>query len=324
MVMQPEYLEPATIQETVSLLAKYLGKAKIVAGGTDLLVQLRRKTIKPEYVIDITGIPGLDSINYDEKQGLKIGALTTIRALETSTELHRRYPIISQAASQVGSQAVRNIGTIGGNLCQDTRCPYYAVIHLRSQSPCYQGGGDTCYAVAGAKRCTTMAVVETAPALMCLEAEVCISGPGGERTAPLEDFFVSPGITALQEDEMLTVIKVPNLPPHTQGTYLKHSSRGALDFAIVGVAVVLTVNDGVCKDARIGLLGAAPIPIRAHQAEEIIKGEKVDEVLINRAAQAASDESHPISDVSASAEYRREMVKVLTRRLIREAIARLT
>ena len=316
-----EYLEPATIQETVSLLAQHIGKAKIVAGGTDLLLQLRRKTIRPEYVVDIAGIPGLDYINYDEKQGLKIGALATIRAMETSAELHRRYPIIPQAASQVGSPAIRNLGTIGGNLCQDTRCPDYAVIHLRSKSPCYRGGGDICYAVKGAKRCIAMAVAETAPALICLGAEACISGPAGERTIPLENFFTGPGMTILHQDEVLTAIKVPNRPPNTQGGYLKHSLRGTIDFAIVSVAVVLTVNDGVCEDARIGLLGVAPTPIRAHRAEAIIKGEKVNEGIINRAAQAASAESHPISDVSASAEYKREMVRVFTRRLIRAAIA---
>jgi carbon-monoxide dehydrogenase medium subunit len=322
--MEAEYLVPATIQEAISLLGKHVGKAKIIAGGTDLMVQLRRKTVEPEYVIDITGIPGLDGISYDEQQGLKIGALATIRALELSTELHQRYPIMAQAASQVGSAAIRSVGTIGGNLCQDTRCPYYAVIHLRSQLPCYRGGGDICYAVKGAKRCMAMALAETAPTLICLGAEVSISGPTGERTVHLEDFFVNPGITALQEDEILTAIKVPNLPAQAQGAYLKHSFRGALDLATAGVATVLTIDNGVCQDTKIALLGVAPTPIRAHQAEDTIKGERINEMIISSTAQAAAAESHPVSDRGASAEYKREMVQVFTRRVIREALAQVT
>lgn len=286
--MRFEYLEPESVEKVVSLLSKYGSEAKIIAGGTDLVVQMRDKTITPEYVIDIGCIPGLDYIDYDKKRGLRIGALTSIRALEMSAELRQRYPVISQAASQLGSVAIRNIGTIGGNLC--------------NAAPS----------------------AETAPALIGLSATAKIVGPGGERVVALEDFFTGPGSTVLQNGELLVEIQVPLVPPNTKGVYLKHSIRSTIDLAIVNVAVVLTLESEyeVCKDIKLVLGAVAPTPMRTRKAEEILRGKKVDETLINETARVASDEVRPISDVRASAEYRKQMVEVLTRRAIREAMAK--
>ena len=286
--MRFDYLEPATIEEAITLLAKYDGKAKVIAGGTDLLVQIRGKAIRPQYVVDIAGISGLDYINYDEKRGLRIGALTTIRALETSPEIHQRYPVISQAASQLGSVAIRNVGTLGGNLC--------------NAAPS----------------------AETAPALIGLSARVRIVGSDGERVVPLEEFFTGPGSTVLKQGELLVEIQVPVLLPGTRGVYLKHGIRGTVDLAIVGVAVIIIpeAESEVCRDIKIVLGAVASTPVRARNAEEVLRGKKIDEALINQSAQEASEEAHPISDVRASAEYRREMVKVFTRRAITETMSK--
>lgn len=286
--MRFEYIQPATIEQAISLLTKYDGKAKVIAGGTDLVVQMRRKETRPQYVVDITGIPGLNYIDYDEKQGLRIGALTTIRALETSTELHQRYPVISQAASQLGSVAIRNVGTLGGNLC--------------NAAPS----------------------AETAPSLIGLGARAKVIGPDGERIVPLEDFFKGPGSTILNTGELLAEVQVPVPLPGTRGIYLKHGIRGTVDLAIVGVAVIVTLEAGgeVCQDINIVLGAVAPTPMRARSAEEMMRGKRVDDALINRSAQAASDAARPISDVRASAEYRKEMVKVFTRQALREATAK--
>ncbi len=284
-----DYLEPATIEEAVSLLSKYDGKAKVIAGGTDLLVQIMNKRIKPENVVDIGRIHGLDYIKHDEKQGLRIGTLTTIEALKESTELRQTYPIISQTASQFGSRAIRNVATVGGNLC--------------NAAPS----------------------ASTAQPLIALSARVKIVGPSGERVVPLEDFFTGLGSTILERGELLVEIQVPVPPHNTRGVYLKHSVRGIIDLPIVSVAVVITLepDGGVCRDIRIVLGSVAPTPMRARKAEEIIKGKKVDEALINRGAQVASDEAHPRpGSIRASAEYKREMVKVLTRRAIRQAVAK--
>lgn len=285
--MRFEYLKPTTIEESVSLLIKYDGNAKIIAGGTDLVVQMKQRVVRPKYVVDIEGISGLDYIDYNEGQGLMIGALTTIRSLETSTQLLQRYPVISQAANQLGSPAIRNLGTLGGNLC--------------NAAPS----------------------AETAPALIGLSARAKIVGPNGERVVPLEEFFIGPGNTILKSGELLIEIQVPVTLPGTRGVYLKHGIRGTMDLAIVGVAVIMTLDpkSEICHDIKVVLGAVAPIPMRARNAEDIIRGKRIDEVLINRCAQAASDEARPICDVRASAEYRKEMVKVFTRRAIRETIA---
>ena len=285
--MRFEYLTPKTLEEAISLLSRYNGQSKVIAGGTDLVVQMRDRLIKPEKVIDITGIEELGYIDVDDKKGLLIGALTPIRDLEKSAELRRSYPIISQAASQLGSVAIRTMGTIGGNLC--------------NASPS----------------------AETAPALIVLSAKARIVGPSGERVVPLEDFFVGPGSTVLEAGELLVEIQVPAPLPHTRGIYLKHAIRGSIDLAIIGVAVALTLEtkSKVCQDIKIALGAVAPTPIRARKAEEILIGNTINEGLIDRSSLSASDEARPISDARASAEYRKEMVKVFTGRAIREAMS---
>jgi len=286
--MRFDYLEPETVEETLDMLTKYDKRSKIIAGGTDLILQIMQKAIRPEYVIDITRIPGLDYITFDDKRGLRLGVLTTIRALETSVELRKKYPIISQAASQLGSVAIRNVATLGGNLCN------------------------------------ALPSAETAQVLIALSAQVRIIGPGGERTSPLEDFFTGVGETLLKPNELLLEILVPKLTPHTSGMYIKHSARGAIDLAIVNIAVVMTMEPDkkVCKDARIVLGAVAPTPLRAKKAEDMLKGEKIDEALIDRAAQVASDEARPrVGSIRGSFEYKKEMVRVLTGRAVREVTA---
>jgi len=283
--MRFEYLEPETIVEALTMLNRYQGMSKIIAGGTDLMLQIRNKVVKPEYVVDITRIPGLDYMAFDDQQGLRLGALATIRALETSAELQRKYPIISQAAGQLGSVAIRNVATVGGNLCN------------------------------------ALPSAETSQVLVALSAQVRIIGPGGERTIPLESFFTGVGKTLLQPDEILLEILVPESPPHTSGIYIKHSPRGPIDLAIVNIAVVMTMEpDGkACREAKIVLGAVSPTPLRAKKAENMLKGKRVDGALIDRAAQVASDEAHPRQgSIRGSFEYKKEMVRVLTGRAIRE------
>lgn len=283
--MRFNYLEPATIEEAVSLLGKYDGKAKVVAGGTDLVVQIREKLIAPEYVVDIGYISGLDRIDYDETQGLRIGALATIRAIEKSSKICQVYPAIAQSAGLLGSVAIRNVATIGGNLC--------------NAAPS----------------------ADTAPALIGLSAKGKIIGPDGEKIVSLEEFFTGPGCIVCEPGELLVEIQVPVPSPGTRGVYLKHG-RSAIDLATVGVAVIMTMEPGaVCRDVKIVLGAVAPTPMRARKAEEVLRGKKVDPALIEKSAQAAADEARPITDVRASAEYRKEMVKVYTRRAIAQLVA---
>ena len=238
--MRFEYLEPESIEEALTILSQYQGKSKIIAGGTDLMLQMRNKAIKPEYVVDITRIPGLDRVTFDGQQGLRLGALTTIRALETSVELQRKYPILSQAASQLGSVAIRNVATVGGNLCN------------------------------------ALPSAETSQVLVALSAQVRIIGPQGERTVPLEDFFTGVGKTLLQPDEVLLEILVPEPAPHTSGVYIKHSPRGPIDLAIVNITVLMTMEQDHqvlqgCKDcAGRGF----PYAVKGQKSRECVEGEE--------------------------------------------------
>ncbi|MFC1918283.1 FAD binding domain-containing protein [Chloroflexota bacterium] len=276
--MHFEYLEPLTIGEAVSLLAEHGDKAKVLAGGTDLVVQIKERKIIPEYVISVGRTADLNHISFDEENGLRIGALTPIDEIERSSLLQSRYGIIRQAAGQLADVTVRNMATIGGNLC--------------NASPS----------------------ADMAPSLIALSAKVKLVGAGGERSVSLEDFFTGPSATVINSGELMTEIQAATPADHTSGIYKKYSPRGAVDLATVGVAVVLTLDlgNGACNDAKVVLGAVAPTPMRAHGAEDILVGKQIDEKLIEKAAQAASAEAKPIDDIRSSAEYRKEMVKVLT------------
>jgi len=316
-----EYFEPGTIDEAVSLLAKYGKKAKVLSGGTDLLVIMKQGMVTPDCLINIKRIPDMNGIGYNGEKGFKIGALTTLREVESSPLVQENIEVLAQAAHQVGVVRIRHLGTIGGNLCQDVKCLYYPWAHLWHLSPCYRSGGDVCYAVKGAKSCQAMATSETAPALIALQARANIVSPQGERNIPVGELIVEAGVTALREDEILRTIDIPILPPHTAGVYLKHSLR-ASNFAIAGVAVVLTLESsgGTCNDAKIVLIGVGRTPIRASKAEGMIKGKRIEDNLVEQAARTASGEAHPITDIHGSATYRRRMVSTLVKRAMWQAL----
>ena len=280
-----DYLQPNTISEALSLLSQYKGKAKVMAGGTDILPNLkRRETNPPEFIIDLKGIPDLDYIQYDEVGGLRLGALVTIHAVENSPIVQEKFGVLFQAVESMASVQVRNRGTIAGNLC--------------NAAPS----------------------ADTAPALLTLEANLTLKSQKGERIVNIDDFFTGPNETVLTDEEILQEIHVPNLPLHSKGRYLKLTPRRSMDLAIVGVAIVVVAEEGVCNDIRIALGAVAPTPIRARRAEEAVRGQKLSEDVIGRVAQIAAEECHPINDHRASAEYRRDMVDILTKRAIKEAV----
>jgi carbon-monoxide dehydrogenase medium subunit len=280
------YMAPTTLDEALSLLSEYRGRAKVIAGGTDLVPKLKRREIRaPEYVIDLKGIPGLNEIKYDAGS-LRLGALVTIGMVENSARIQQGFGILAQAARSMASPQVRNRGTIAGNICN---------------------------AVPSA---------DSAPPLLTLGAGLKIVSGKGERTVNIADFFTGPGQTALSGDEILREIQIPDMPPGAKGVYLKLTPRRAMDLAIVGVAVVVIPQDGICKNIRIALGAVAPTPIRAKKAEAVLKGQKLDDVLIEKAAKAAAGESSPIDDHRASAEYRLDMVGVLVKRAMKQAIGR--
>jgi aerobic carbon-monoxide dehydrogenase medium subunit len=278
-----DYFEPRTLKEAVVLLGRYNGTADVLAGGTDLLVEIKEQIRKPDYVINIKKIPGMDQLSFDPTTGLKFGSLVTAREIETSPDVRRDYRGLAQAASEVGSIQVRNRATIVGKICR--------------ASPS----------------------ADTLPPLIADGATVTIYGPDGERRVALEDFFLGPGRTVLQHDEIVTAVHVPAAAPHSASIYIKHGRRKAMELATVGVAVSVTLEGEFCRRIRIVLGAVAPTPIRAKMAEAIVQDRAIDEGVIEAAAQAAVKESRPISNIRGSAAYRREMVQVLTARAIRQA-----
>ena len=280
-----DYFCPKTLEEAMSLLVNYGNEAKLMAGGTDLVNLMRTRALMPKYIIDITRIPELDYIRYDEKDGLRIGALTTLSAIQLSGVVRENSSLLYEAVCQMGSVQVRNKATIGGNICR--------------ASPS----------------------ADTAPPLLALDAKVKIAGPAKGRIMPLEDFFTGPGKTAIRHNEILTEIQMPELPARTGTAFLK-ASRIVVDLAKVNAAIVLTVKDRVCEDVRIALGAVAPTPIRAKKAEELLKGEKLEDKVIKEAAETAAGETQCISDLRASADYREELSKVLVRRAIKLSLER--
>jgi aerobic carbon-monoxide dehydrogenase medium subunit len=281
------YLKPGSLSEALELLAKNRdGRYAVYAGGTDVIPKLKARLMKsPEALIDLKAIRELDFISYDEKMGLRIGALATISSVVEDDRVKKNYPILYQAAHSIASTHIQNRGTIVGNICN---------------------------AVPSA---------DSAPALLCLGAKVVCVSRSGERTLGIESFFTGPNKTALGPGEMVREIRVPPISAGTRGVYLKLSPRSRMDLAVVGVAALVRKDNGAFGDARIGLCAVAPTPMRASKAEERLKGEIVNEKVVLAAAKAASEESKPIGDHRASAEYRRMMVEVLVSRAIRQALS---
>ena len=279
-----DYFEPATLDEAVALLQRYGSSASLFAGGTDLLVQMREHVRRPGQVINVKKIAGLDELSYDEREGLSIGALTTTRAVETSALVRRHYASLCQAATHFASIQVRNRATVVGNVCR--------------ASPS----------------------ADTLPPLIADGATLVLHGPQGDRRVAVEDFCTGPGRTQLAAGELATQLRVPAPPPHTGKVYIKHGRRVEMELATVGVAVTLTLDGSVCRDLRIVLAAVAPTPMRAKTAEALLRGQAIDAASMAAAAQAASAEARPIGDVRGSADYRRQMVAVLTRRALEQAL----
>lgn len=279
------YLTPQTVAEAASLLGKHKEQAKLIAGGTDLLVMMKDRTITPKYIIDIKPISALDYIKWDEREGLSIGALTKISTIINSDVIKEKCFSLHEAAVAFGTTQVRNMATIGGNICRS--------------SPS----------------------ADMVPPLMVFDAKVKLVGPEGEREVPLEKFFTGPGENVLR-NEILTEIKVP---PQKKpcGTAFKKLGRSSEDLAKANCAVKIVVTGGKCEDVSIALGAVAPTPIRAKKVEQALKGKEANKENIEKAAELVKEDIAPITDVRSNVEYRTYISQILIKRLINEAIKRL-
>jgi carbon-monoxide dehydrogenase medium subunit len=278
-----DYAAPTTVAEALRLLAEKGPGARVLAGGTDLIIRMRHGLVKPSAIIHLGGIAELKTIAYKPKTGLAIGAAATLAEVAGHPDIRRRYPAVAYAAGETANVQVRNLGTVGGNLC--------------NAAPS----------------------ADNAPTLMALGAEMVLAGPQGERRVALEQFFKGPGQTVLTPGEILTAIQVPTPPPHSGAAYQQVSARGRVDICAASVGAAVVFEGENCKDIRIFLGAVGPTPLRALLTEDLVRGKAWAPELIAQAGEQAAGEARPITDMRASADYRRQMVGVLTRRALLEA-----
>jgi aerobic carbon-monoxide dehydrogenase medium subunit len=282
-----QYESPGTIAEAISLLQKYGDEAKILSGGHSLIPMMKLRFASPEYLIDINNIKGLSHIN-EENGIVKIGALTREAEIEHSGLLKKYFPIFGDVTKLIADPQVRNRGTVGGNLAH----------------------GD--------------AANDHPAAMLALRASVVITGPDGDRTVPIDEFFFGFYTTAIQQNEILTEIQIP-IPPAGTGSAYHKLERKVGDYATAGVAVQLTLDKkGICTAVGIGLTNVNPVPLRAVRSEEALSGKPITDASIAEAAQYASEDCNPSSDLRGSEEYKRAMVGVLLKRMVHKAVERIS
>ncbi len=305
-----DYLKPHTLDEALILLDQYGNRARLIAGGTDVIVMIKQKKLSPDVLISLQGVPGLDQMEYNGM--LRIGPLVTHRAIEKSELIRKDFSALTDATDVLGSVQIRNVATIGGNIV------------------------------------TAAPSADTAAPLLALGAQVKLKSMKTERILPIEQFFTGPGETVLEKGEILTEILIPKPLPNTGSAYWKHQRRQALDLPILGVAVLLSLDKGtvtcsdllctaspistvlhslegdevICKEARIALGVAAPTPMRATKAENLLRGKKISDELLEEVAETAVKEAQPRNSLRSEAWYRRDMIKVLVKRMAMKSIER--
>lgn len=314
--------EPRTLEQALALLSTTAEKVFLMAGGTDLLAEIKQGVIEPDIVLDLRTTSGLNFIN-KENDGLRIGALTTVADLASNPIVRQDYPVLYEAASSVATPQLRNVGTVGGNLCQRPRCWYYrdlkAVCRKKGGSICFASKGRNKYhAILGGGICHIVYPSDLAPALLALDAQAVIASPRGEKTIPLADFYALPSQNVRREntlnpDEILREVKIPLAKKGEKSTYLKFKERGTWDFALVSAAVWGRTAGLSLSDVRIVLGGVAPIPWRMEKLEQALRGKKLSEGLIRESTRAALEAARPLEENA----YKKDLVEaVITRSVL--------
>ncbi len=317
-----QLLRPRTLAEAVDLLAKHAAAAQVVAGGTDLVPSLRQHLFAPRFLIDIRNLAELKGIHARDG-GLEIGALTTLTAIERSDEIARQYPVLRHAATTIASPVLRNMGTIGGNICLDTRCLWYnqSLAWRKSCGFCIKKDGDLCHVAPGGTKCWAVFSGDTPPALLCLEAEIEIAGPNATRRVRLSDFYTNTGDARmkLEKNELLTRVLLPARTAGWRGAYRKLRIRGSIDYPLAGVAVALKRSNGHVAEAKVAITAVNPAPLLVKGAAEAMRGRELNEELAFEVGELAARTAKPLTTSALTPEYRREMIRVFTKRAILEA-----
>jgi len=325
-----EYVEPKSIRKACQLLKEKGEKAEAIAGGTDLMMALKNRLKVPEMLVDLRGLSHLNRINYSEKEGLKVGALVSLRQLSGSAVVQEKYPILSRAALDVGTPQLQAMGTVGGNLCQDNLCLYYHRSPMLRQrlEPCHKLGGDVCHAVSRSKICWASYCGDIAPVLLVYQASVKIVDSRGEKIIPLNKFYSGNGKkpNILKPGQIITEIQVPVPSPHSGGAYLKFRLRKTIDYPLLGVAVNLTMDSSgestgqICKHAALALTAVERAPILIEEADEL-KGKKLSDAFVEKLAGAAYTHAHPLNNIcELTPQYRKDLVRVYVKLAAQDAL----
>ena len=321
-----QYVEPKSLQEASLFLKNHGHECKIISGGTDLLPSMKQRIFRPKYLVALDTIPDLDGIEFDEQSGLRIGALVKLRTLENEPTILKRYPIIGQAARAIGSVQLRQMGTVGGNLCLDSRCSYYNQTDFwrKCRPKCIKMGGEVCNAIGGGNRCFAVFAGDLAPALIALDGQVKIHSFQGERRLPLSEFYTGDWAKpiAVGPEEILAGVELPTLPGNTFGIYLKYRIRNSLDFSLASVAARLGFDgeDKVCRESKmvIGAVGTRPQGLK--EISGLLEGKRLELSMIEEASHLAYTLSKPVGNAASSPSYRRLMIKVLTKKALHKAL----
>jgi 4-hydroxybenzoyl-CoA reductase subunit beta len=334
-------LQPRSIPEAVDFLAKYSSAEeaqdgrerpsqrgiRIIAGGTDLIPSMRQKLFEPQCVLDIRHIAELKGIQRLSDNGIAIGALTTLSAIEHSSLLREQFPVLTQAAATVASPVIRNMATIGGNICLDTRCLWYnqSLTWRKACGYCIKKDGDLCHVAPGGTKCWAVFSGDTPPALLCLNAEIEIAGPTGTRRMPLSAFYTGLGDSyrVLTPDELLTRIFLPASSAGYRGVYRKLRIRGSIDYPLAGVAIALKGENGHVRDGRLAITAVNPAPILVKGASQMLEGRPVDHTLAEALGDLAAKTAKPLTTSALTPEYRREIIRVFTKRAVLQAAGNL-
>ena len=325
-----EYAEPRSIKKACQLLEAHGDKAQAIAGGTDLMMALKNRLRVPEVLVDLRGIPGVNKISYSDKEGLKVGALASLRQLASNAVVRQKYPILSQAALEVGTLQLQAMGTIGGNICQDNLCLYYNRSPMSRQmlEPCHKLEGNVCHAVGRSATCWAAFCGDIAPVLLVLRAKVKIVDSKRTKVIPLNEFYSGDGKrpNVLKPGQVLTEIQVPVPSPRSGGAYLKLRLRKSIDYPLLGVAVNLTMENGgaICKAAALALTAVERAPVLIKEAERL-KGKELRDEVIEGLAEEAYKQAHPLNNICGVAPtYRKDLVKVYVKSAVQEAVRNAT
>ncbi len=321
-----QYVAPRKVARAISLQKE---SGKFLAGGTDLFVAMKERIFRPDLLIDLNKISELKGIEWDKKRGLRVGALTTLTQLRENPIVQKQFPVLSQTIPLVSTPQLQNMGTVGGNLCLDTRCYYFnqSVFLKKRWEPCFKIGGKTCHVVRGGDSCYAVYSGDMAIPLIALGAQVKVIGDHDAREIELQRLFSGSGIkpNVLRFNEILSEIFIPVPLEYSGCSYQKLRLRETMDFPLSGVSAFLRLEgrDGRCEEARLVLGAVAPSPLVVEEAAQLMRGKEITPELTEEVSQIAWKAAHPVANTASSPKYRREMVRVLTRNAIEEALTRI-